>query len=190
MAAFGKLPEVVIYTEFGIEHKALAIGSRELEHHTGENGEQLLNLVIVKPLVADACANCGNRFAVHGKPSPAHLRVCAAFEAPEPQAVVDLNSLVHIVTDVAHESHKFTAEQLRELATKGLTAYPGGQLPGGRWREIAEPLLTPKEVDAALMGAVNDTLIEVTGAGANAKPVKPVASTETPSGDEPPPTVN
>lgn len=136
MAKFGNLPEVVIYTEFGIEHKALVIGSRELEHHTGENDEQLLNLVIVKPLVTDACANCGNRRVFHGKPAPAHLRVCAEFVEPEPQTSIDLNTLVHIQTDVAHESHTFSAEQIAELANKGLTAYPGGQLPGGRWRRL------------------------------------------------------
>jgi hypothetical protein len=164
---FGTLPEVVIYTEFGVQHKALPIGARELEHHTGSNGELLLNLVIVKPLVADSCANCGNRRVFHGKPAPAHLRVCAEFVEPDPQTSVDPASLVHIVTDVAHESHVFTDEQIKELAAKGLSAYPGGQFPGGRWSEI-------------------DPIVVDVSAPAETPDVAP----EPPASQEPPPVVN
>lgn len=140
MAKFGNLPEVVKYTEFGVEHLALPIGSRELEHHAGENGELLLNLVIVKPLVADACANCGNRRIFHGKPAPAHLHVCSSFVEPDAQAVTDNNTLVFIVTDVPHETHAFTEEQLKAIEKTGVNtaqAYPGGAMPGGRWSDIS-----------------------------------------------------
>lgn len=142
MAKFGNLPEVVKYTEFGVEHLALPIGSRELEHHTGTDGEPLLNLVIVKPLIADACGNCGNRRAFHGKPAPSHLHVCSQFVEPDAQAVTDNLTLVHIVTDVPHDSHAFTDDQLAAMQKTGITTaqvYPGNQIPGGRWRLLDEP---------------------------------------------------
>lgn len=151
MSQFGNLPEVVIFTEFGKEHKALVIGARSIEHHDGANDEPLLNLVIVQPLIADACADCGNRRVYHGKPAPVHLRVCKEFVEPDPQPTVNLNDLVQIVTDVAHESHEFSADQLIALHKQGLAAYPGGSYPGGRWREIAEPIASapaPEPVSA------------------------------------------
>lgn len=123
MSQFGNLPEVVIYTEFGVEHKALVIGARSLEHHDGANEEPLLSLVFVKP--------------VPDPTDPEHKRTLqVAGTAREAE-------LVNIVHDVAHESHGFTPEQLDSMHKQGITAsqvYPGGQMPGGRWKEIAQPV--------------------------------------------------
>lgn len=172
MAKFGNLPEVVVFTEFGVEHKALVIGSRELEHHTGENGEQLLNLVIVKPVVRDECVKCHFPERNHGKPFPpgASNRPCDSFEGVGVVAAVNPSEYVHIATDVAHESHAFTEGQLTKLAAKGLAAYPGGQLPGGRWREI-DPIAVPSAVVAA-------------------EPEAPTKEPDPPKSEEPPPVVN
>lgn len=159
MSQFGNLPEVVIYSEFGIEHKALVIGARSLEHHDGANDEPLLNLVIASPVVDDACANCGNRRAFHGKPAPAHLRVCAQFVPPDPQPTTNLIDLVRIVADVAHESHAFTADQLEAMSKTGVNtqqAYPGGQFPGGRWREIAQPIAAVPAAEPAPVEPPNE----------------------------------
>lgn len=115
MAQFPNLPDVVIYTEFGVEHKAFPIGSHELEHHFGEGGEPLLSLVFVKPVIDPV--------------------------THEPRRVHD-SELVHIVHDVPHESHNFNPDQLKAMEKSGITAatvYPGGQIPGGRWRELDTP---------------------------------------------------
>jgi len=166
MAPFGNLPEVVIYTEFGVEHKALVIGARELEHHAGENNEPLLHLVIVKPMVADACANCSNRRVFHGKPAPAHLRVCGQFVEPDPQPVTDLGSLVQVVPDVAHESHKFSDDQIQALAKQGIVVPLSGRFTGGRWREadaggIPIPNVVPVEGGAIAAPAAEPAVSEL-----------------------------
>lgn len=215
---FGNLPEVVIYTEFGVEHRALPVGSREIEYHTGENGELLLDLVIVKQLVKDECVNCHFPERNHGKPFPpgaSHVP-CGKFEGIVPVAAVNPSEYVHIVTDVAHESHVFTEDQIKQLAKKGFTAYPGGQFPGGRWREIAaENPHIPDGYEEQLKNAGNTSEKVSTRVGTETVPgelipvsvkpgetlreaaariseeTKPNATLELkPEGEEPPPIVN
>lgn len=141
MARFGQLPEVVKFIEFGKEHLAFPVASRNLEHHGGVNDEPLLTLVIVKPVVADECLRCHFAARYHGKPfaSGAQHKPCDKFVAPDPKPVTDLKELVHVVGDVPHESHSFTDEQLAALLKQGTSvseAYPGKNIPGGRWREL------------------------------------------------------
>lgn len=187
---FGTLPEVVTYTEFGVEHKALVVGGRELEHHTGVNGELLLDLVIVKPVVRDECVNCHFPERNHGKPFPpgaSHVP-CAKFEGIAPIAAVNPSEYVHIVTDVAHESHAFTDEQLKELASKGLTAYPGGAYPGGRWREIdADTGTNPFSAEAGFTPGIADASLPV---GTGPKEAAAESEASAPASDDPPATVN
>ena len=150
MAQFANLPEIVIYTESGIEHKAFPIAARSLEHHGGANDEPLLSLVFVQPIIDPLTRQ--------------PLNVAGTSHEGD---------LVHIVHDVPHESHAFTEEQLKAIHQQGVTvqqAYPGGQLPGGRWREVETPV------------AVSPTPIPV--------PVAVPQDPPTPdAGEEPPPTV-
>jgi hypothetical protein len=150
MAQFANLPEIVIYSEFGVEHKAFPIAARELEHHAGENAEPLLSLVFVKPVLDPLT----------------HEPVNVAGTSRE-------GDLVHIVHDVPHESHAFSEDQLKAIAKTGVNtvqAYPGGQMPGGRWRELDTPV------------AVSPTPIPI--------PVAVPQDHPTPeAGEEPPPTV-
>jgi hypothetical protein len=104
----------VIYVEGGKQYLALVVGQRSLEHHEGENGEPLLNLAFVKE-VLDGAGNVRN---VTG--------------------TVRENELVQFRHDVAHDSHAFS-DEAREALTKSGHMYPGGEIPGGRWREIPEP---------------------------------------------------
>lgn len=143
MPAFG---EVVKYTEFGRSYNAIVIGQRELEHHTGEDNEPLLNLVIVRPVSLDQCQICGCREAQHGKPAPANLHVCKEFTAPDPIVAINPLDYVRTVGDVPHESHAFNEEQLKAIAKTGVNvpqSYPGGVMPGGRWSEILPADLFP-----------------------------------------------
>ena len=139
--------DVVKYTEFGRSYKALVVGLVSIPFHEGANDEPSLNLVIVKQIVPDACANCGNQRARHGKPNPSNLHVCGTFVEPDPVQTANPLDFVHAIGDVAHESHVFTKEELEALNKNGVTvsqAYPGGQIPGGRWSELDEPASVPQ----------------------------------------------
>jgi hypothetical protein len=109
-----KFGDPVIYVEGGKEYLALVVGTRSLEHHEGENDEPLLNLAFVKE-VLDGAGNVRN--------------VTGTVREPE---------LVQFRHDIAHESHAFS-DEAREALTKSGNMYPGGEIPGGRWREIPEP---------------------------------------------------
>lgn len=186
MAQFRFLPEVVIYSEFGVEHKALVVGSRTVEHHAGENDEPMLNLVIVKPVVLDECVKCHFPERNHGKPYPpgASHRPCDSFEGIAPVASVNPAEYIHIQTDVPHESHKFTEEQILALQKQGLTAYPGGALPGGRWREVdAGGIPIPPVV------AIEDGAIEVPQVESASRSTPATGGEAVPEGEKTPPTV-
>lgn len=114
---FGNLPEVVKYIEFGKEHMAFPIASRDLEHHTGENNEPLLSLVFVKPVLDPLDPEKKKTLNLAG--------------------TVNESQLVQIRHDVAHESHAFTPEQIQARRDAGFSTYPGNQIPGGRWRELS-----------------------------------------------------
>jgi hypothetical protein len=107
-----KFGDVVIYKEFGREFPALVLSSRELEHHSGENGEPLINLVFVKEVKNGA----GEVINVSGSSREAEA--------------------LQFRHDIAHESHEFTDAAKEELTRKGLLP-PGGEIPGGRYIEAA-----------------------------------------------------
>lgn len=169
MSKFGNLPEVVKYTEFGKEHFALVIGSRELEHHTGANDEPMLSLVIVKPVL---------------DPTDHKTVLNIAGTSRE-------GDLVTIVHDVAHESHAFSAEQLDAMHKTGITVsqvYPGNSIPGGRWRGLDEVADESVPVAVLPVGAVTpenvDKPIEIDkGTGANAQPIETAAVQDTAKGE-------
>jgi hypothetical protein len=120
MSKFGNLPEVVKYIEFGKEHFAFPIASRDLEHHLGSNNEPLLTLVIAKPPL-DPTDPLRKRLLDHLPPG------------------FPVSEAVHVVYDVAHGSHEFGHDSMQALAQQGITVaqvYPGGKIPGGRWREL------------------------------------------------------
>jgi len=153
MAQFGKLPEVVKFIEFGKEHLAFPVASRDFEHHLGENGEPLLNLFYVKPLASAECLRCHFTEQYHGKPyaPQAPHQPCDKFQAPPISFTVDPKQFVQIAVDVPHISHKFNDEQLEALKNLGNSVeinYPGKQIPGGRWRE-----LTSAELERAAAAA-------------------------------------
>lgn len=139
MPQFGNLPEVVKYTEFGKEHLAFPIASRDMEHHLGDNSEPLLSLVFVKQPALNECARCHFPEHAHGKPVAPEAKAvpCDTFVPPPRSTVLQPSDFVQIVHDVAHESHGFTDEQIQERRKAGLSDYPGNQIPGGRWRELS-----------------------------------------------------
>lgn len=185
MAKFGNLPEVVKYTEFGKEHFALVIGSRELEHHAGENDEPMLSLVIVKPVL---------------DPTDHKTELKIAGTSRE-------GDLVTIVHDVPHESHAFSAEQLDAMHKTGITVaqvYPGNAIPGGRWHGRDEVVAEADE-EVLPVGAVTPETVDkpteiVLGTGADATPIVPADAQDTgkveeeanaapPAGDKTEPTI-
>jgi hypothetical protein len=91
---------------------ALVIGEHHIEHHKGENGEPLLTLVIFRP--------------------PIHP---GTFEQVKLLGSGRMSDLCPILTDVPHESHKFTDAQIEELRKQGIV-YPGNYLGAARWREV------------------------------------------------------
>jgi hypothetical protein len=133
MAKFGNLPVVVIFIEFGREHYALPLGSKSLPHHLGENEEPLLDLVIVQPVLDPL--------------DPEHKKALNIVGTSRQ------GELARIMNDVPHESHAFSDANVAALTQQGITVsavYPGGQIPGGRWREVSSAEL------AAWLGEANE----------------------------------
>lgn len=106
-----KFGSPVIYLEGGKEYVALVVGERSLKHHHGANNEPLLNLIFVKE-VRDG-----------------------AGEVRKVTGTVREGELVQSRHDIAHKSHSFSEEAAREMTDNG-SMYPGGSIPGGRWREV------------------------------------------------------
>lgn len=119
-----KFGTVVIYKEFGQEFPALVVSSRELEHHAGENGEPLVNLVFVREVKNGA----GEVINVSGSSREAEA--------------------VQFRHDVAHDSHAFSEEAKAELVRAGQLP-PGGEVPGGRYVEAGYHDLEAKDENAA-----------------------------------------
>ena len=201
MSQFPNLPALVKFTEFGVDHLAFPIGSRAPEHHLGEDGEPMLDLVIVKPLVKDACVTCQNSEARHTAPMPPEhkLGVCAKFVAPPPiegLSNTQPDLLIHVKHSVPHVSHEFSEDQLKTMEKAGIThqvVYPGGAIPGGRWSELQPRDLYAQGADLGVAAAVGgdpaiavvdaavDRAQQISGAQPGAAPV-----VEKPKEPEPP----
>lgn len=109
-----KFGDRVIFIENGEEFNATVLSSRVLDHHTGENDEPLLSLAFFKPVMA---------------PGPQGFPVEKNVIGTAQQG-----DLVQFRHDVAHVSHEYSEEYLKE--------YNGGRpmtYAGGRWTEETFP---------------------------------------------------
>lgn len=151
-----KFGDVVIYKEFGTEFPALVLSTRELEHHSGENGEPLINLAFVKQVKNGA----GDVVNVSG----------SSREAEQ----------IQFRHDIAHESHEFSADAKEELTRLGLLP-PGGSIPGGRYVEAS---VLKSEIVASVPASGSDPVVaspEGEAVADESGPIDPQASEAAPA---------
>ena len=98
-----KTEDVVMYTERGKSYLATVLGVRELEHHSGSDGELLLHLGFFAPA-----------FEPDGMGKLKQVSLVGTHRQDQ---------LAQFRLDVAHESHKFPAHLK-------MPAYPGGRWKG------------------------------------------------------------